>query len=192
MYVHSPTVGVLAVALSLAACGPVTASERPSAVADAQPGGNEDAALCGDRASCVVLRRRPVSNGLRVVDLRIADTAKSEDEQCDRREYWLVREAGPLLLAADCEKQWGADSQGPATTRVKGSTFVLRYVEYQADDRCEIFEAEVDLTTARIRTRSRTDGTVVRDQCKAGRRREDHASVGSGGRSNPLLTLHRP
>lgn len=120
-----------------------------------------------------------------------APDASTDEEHCDRREYWLSRPSGELLVAVDCETQWGADSAGPATIKGDGKKLRVSYTELQSNDNCEIYAATVDVVGPRpVEAQSRVVGTVVKDSCRPGKQ----ATVdppGDGSAAHPLLTLHR-
>lgn len=73
---------------------------------------------------------------------------------------------------------------------VDGRTFSVRYVEYQASDWCEDYEARLDLVDVAIRSQTRWEGQRVGDTCKRSKRREKHPPAGDGSRGNPILRLH--
>lgn len=151
-------------------------------------------ALCHGRSGCVVIRSRPVgvSNSYTVVDLRLAHTADAaaDEDRCDRREYWLVRPEGPVLLAADCEAQWGADDPGPATTSIEGDHLDINYVEFQSSDGCEMVDARIRLLPLRVERQERRQGTTRRDACRASKPVPSPPG-GDGSADHPLLVLHR-
>lgn len=145
--------------------------------------------LCDSRQGCAIIRERstPALGELRVVDLAIARTDAAQG--CKRREYWLTGVNDPVLLAADCEEQWGADEAGPADTQIVGSRLQVRYVEFQADDSCVVVDAEVDLKPVRILKLGRKRGRVAAEKCIAGEVRSE-SPVGDGSLNRPLLMLH--
>jgi len=150
---------------------------------------------CAERPGCTVGARwnvEGVRDGALVrADLSSASNAQSDAESCRRREYWLLRPGGDVLLAADCEAQWGADSQGPAEVRLTGPRLQVRYVEFQADDRCETLEAVIDLVSLRIGRQERSTGVVQSDRCQVTGRLDVHPEPGDGSLKRPLLSLHR-
>ena len=152
--------------------------------------------LCHDRPRCSVADRRPAGSpdagDVVVVRIVAPVDAATDEDRCDRREYWLARPAGDLLLAADCEAQWGAENAGPASLSVAGNLATFRYVEFLADDACEIVEATLRLPQGRISTHTRHFGTVAGNQCRASRKVAPIPAPGSGTPDNPVLVLHRP
>ena len=127
--------------------------------------------------------------------VRIAerDDVAPDEERCVRREYWLARTMGNVLLSVDCEAQWGADSQGPALLELIAERLHIRYVEFQAGDDCEIVEATINLSSVTVERHARQDGTVARDRCQARAAATlPYLPGGDGTASRPLLVLHRP
>jgi hypothetical protein len=162
--------------------------------AEAKPAPAEP--FCQGRARCSIVDRRPAGspNAGQVVVVRLAAPADaaSDEDRCNRREYWLSGPAGVLLLAADCEAQWGADNPGPAELEVTTGLARFHYVEYLANDGCEIVDATVRLPQGRIETQTRHWGTVVRNQCRPGRKTAPIPAPGAGTLGQPVLVLHRP
>jgi hypothetical protein len=157
---------------------------------------HRDRDLCCGRARCEVTNRRPVEGaaGVRLVDLRIAHapSAAEDVERCDRREYWLRRQDRDLLVAFDCEAQWGAGNLGPAETRVEGTRLHVFYREFEASDQCEEYEAVVDLASNAVEKRTRWDGVSARNHCQRQNELSENEPIGDGTIERPLLTLHRP
>jgi hypothetical protein len=151
---------------------------------------------CHDRPRCSIADRRPAGNEdkgqVLVVRLAAPADAATDEDRCDRREYWLSRPAGDLLLAVDCEAQWGADNAGPASLTVSGTLATFHYVEFLSDDACEIVDASVRLPQGRIETHTRRLGTVVDNVCRPSRKGSFIPGPGSGTLHHPLLVLHRP
>jgi len=149
---------------------------------------------CAGRARCSISRHAVEgAPGVSLVTVRIAHApeAKTDEEHCDRREYWLSRSSGDILVAADCEAQWGADNPGPAMVKVDGKKLRVSYTELQSSDGCEVYAAVVDVAGPRlVEAQSRVAGTVVKDACKPGKPAAVDP-VGDGSASHPLLTLHR-
>jgi hypothetical protein len=177
-----------------------TSTSRRQATVDAAP---EDEPmilrmdpLCHDRPRCSIAGRRPASspNAGDVVVVRLAapaDAATDEDH-CDRREYWLSRPTGDLLLAVDCEAQWGAENAGPATVTVSGTLARFHYVEFLANDACEIVDAALRLPQGGVEAHTRHWGTVVGNACRPSRKGAPIPAPGSGTLDHPILVLHRP
>ena len=151
---------------------------------------------CHGRPRCSVAERLPAGNpdAGQVVVIRLsAPTDAADDEnRCDRREYWLSRPEGDLLLAADCESQWGAENAGPATVAVSGTIVTFHYVELLADDVCEIVVAALRLPQGRIEAHARHLGRVVGNTCRPSRKVAPIPAPGSGMLDHPILVLHRP
>ena len=173
-----------------AATMPPSTSAEPSAATPAAAAPD----LCHDRPGCSVARQ-PVAGApgvaLVVVRLAYAPDASTDADRCDRREYWLSRPTGDILVAVDCERQWGADNAGPATITVRGKRLEISYVEMQSGDRCESYSATIEAVGPRlVESQSRVVGSIVKDVCHPGQAAAPVDPVGDGLRS-PLLTLHR-
>jgi hypothetical protein len=127
-----------------------------------------------------------------LLEAEIAPTpdAESDDERCRRREYWLERASGNVLLAADCTAQWGAGSQGPAQVTLTGARLEVRYIEFQAGDRCETLSAVINLISAHIERQERQAGWVARGRCNSKEPVPDVPPLGDGSLGHPLLVLH--
>ena len=151
-------------------------------------------ALCAERLRCTVGAPQPIEGLenalLRGTEIAPPPDAGSDEEHCRRREYWLERPTGNVLLVADCEAQWGADSQGPAQVTLAGARLEVRYVEFQAGDRCETLNAVINLVSAQIERQERTTGLVSRDQCNSKQSMPDFPPPGDGSVAHPLLVLH--
>lgn len=129
-----------------------------------------------------------------LLEVRIAHApdASADEDRCDLREYWAVRPSGNVLLATDCEVQWGADNAGPATVTVRGTEVDVLYVEMQSSDRCERYAATISLEPGKpTATESRTIGTVEHNVCRVAREAAPIVPLGDGSPGHPLLTLHR-
>lgn len=98
-----------------------------------------------------------------------------------------------MLVATDCEVQWGADNPGPATVTLKGTQLDVQYEEFQSSDRCETYVAKVSLTGPKltVTAHSRTVGTVEKGECHLENQSATVDPLGDGSRDHPLLTLHR-
>ncbi len=132
--------------------------------------------------------------GVELVTVRLAHApgASTDEEHCDRREYWLSRPTGDLLVAVDCQVQWGADNAGPATIKVAGKKLHISYTELQSSDNCESYSAIVDVVGPKlVEAQSRVAGTVVKDACRVGKQQAPVVPVGDGTAAHPLLGLHR-
>ena len=154
-------------------------------------------ALCRARSRCDVVRRRPIAgpSNVELVDVRLAHApgANEDEEHCDRREYWLLQRSGEVLLATDCETQWGADNPGPAEVHLLGTRLIVKYVEFKSSEGCEIYEASMNLSPAiKIEKQVRWEGTARKDRCEPKEQQEiSPAGRGDGSSGNPLLVLHR-
>lgn len=209
MRCHAAGVITLAVVVSLPACRKLSAP-APSVSSASTSGRWEKVGeapkrelriaptdpLCHGRPRCFVADRRPAGSpdAGHVVVVRLAapaDAAEDED-RCDRREYWLSRPAGDLLLAVDCEAQWGAENAGPASITVSGTLATFHYVEFLANDACEIVDAVLRLPQGRIDAHTRQLGTVVGNACRPSRKGAPIPAPGSGMLDHPILLLHRP
>lgn len=61
---------------------------------------------------------------------------------------WLLQNSGEVLLATDCETQWGADNPRPAEIHLQGTRPIIKYVEFKSSDGCEMYEASLKLSPA--------------------------------------------
>ena len=150
--------------------------------------------LCRGRSRCVITGRAPLAgvSGATLVTVRIAHASPDDEDRCDRREYWLSRPGGDVLIARDCEVQWGADSPGPLTLVVRDDLLDVRYVEYQSSDRCEVFRATVSLSGPKLAVvQNREEGSVKNDACRLGTHPGLVDPPGDGSAAHPLLTPHR-
>jgi hypothetical protein len=151
--------------------------------------------LCRARARCSISRQFIAdAPGVALVAVRLAHApdAGTDEEHCDRREYWLSRPTGDLLVAVDCQVQWGADNAGPATVKVKGTRLEVSYTELQSSDACENYSATVSVVGPKlVEAQSRVVGTVVKNVCQPSRATAPLAPVGDGSPAHPLLTLNR-
>jgi hypothetical protein len=156
-----------------------------------------EAELCAGRPRCQLSSRQAVTGmqGSELLTVRLGEPedAESDEEHCSRREYWLVRAAGNLLLSADCEVQWGADNPGPAQVELAEGRLIAHYIEYRASDNCEVVDATINLSSVSVERHDRQDGVVVRDQCQPRAASAlPHPPAGDGTAARPLLVLHRP
>lgn len=198
MHFRPPFLVVLALVVTL--CGGCRSEAAPTATLAAAPApkgaapGRPD--LCHVRARCAVTTRQVVT-GLTetsLVEVRIAHApdASADEDRCDRREYWVSRPTGDVLVAVDCETQWGADNAGPAEVKLRGAQLDVRYVEFQSSDRCESYAATVALAGPKLTAvQSRTVGNVKKNACNLGKGLAPVDPLGDGSAAHPLLTLHR-
>jgi len=152
--------------------------------------------LCAGRVRCATIKRQPVTGVAEtsLVELRIshAEDASADEERCDQREYWISRPSGDVLVAVDCETQWGADNPGPAEVKLEGPQLDVRYVEYQSSDQCESYAATVSLAGPTLTVvQSRTAGNVKKNVCHTERELAPISPLGDGSAAHPLLTLRR-
>lgn len=152
--------------------------------------------LCHGRLRCSVSDRSPggrtEAGDVVVVRLAAPADAATDEDRCDRREYWLSRPTRDLLLAVDCETQWGADNPGPASLTVSGTLAVFHYVEFLSGDACELVDASVRLPHGRIDAHTRYFGSVDGNTCRPSRKRAPVPASGLGTLDHPILVLHRP
>jgi hypothetical protein len=152
--------------------------------------------LCRGRPRCSVADRLSASSSdagsIVILRLGAPPDATEDEDHCDRREYWLSRPSGDVLLAVDCDAQWGADNTGPASLSLRGSLATFRYVEFLANDGCEIVEATLRLPQARIETHTRHWGEFAGNQCRSSREVAPVPEPGAGTANDPVLVLHRP
>jgi hypothetical protein len=190
--------GLLGLLGLLGCVAEVTSNARAVDVEERRgPGdGDVEAALCAGRPRCQLVQRQEIVSlpGSALVTTRIAEPAdaESDEDHCARSEYWLARATGNLLLSADCEAQWGADNPGPAQVSLVEGRLNVRYVEFQANDNCELVEGSINLSSATVERHDRQDGVVVHDQCEPrGPSTLPKPANGDGSASRPLLVLHR-
>lgn len=208
MHVHSVCLIAVAGVASSSACRkpfpspahmPSTSTSRQQATTDEGSKGDSRIApidpLCHGRPRCTIAERRPAgaadTGDVVVVRLAASADATTDEGRCDRREYWLSRPTGDLLLAVDCESQWGADNAGPAFVTVAGTLARFHYVEFMSSDVCEVVDASVRLPQGRIEAQTRHFGTVASDACRPTRKAPIPAP-GLGTLDHPILFLHRP
>jgi len=183
---------------AVSAPGPLpTAPSRADTPAATSPAPALEGVLCAGRARCALAARQVIDSLPRaeLLTLRLADPAgtPSDEERCNRREYWHARPGRNVLLTADCETQWGADSQGPAELQLVTTRLTIRYVEFQANDHCELVHAAIDLASVTIERHARQTGTVVADRCQPLADSNVPAPpTGDGTSARPLVVLHRP
>jgi hypothetical protein len=195
MHVH-PARLITAFALLLACkTRPASSPPAPAAPAPSLQGPLARADLCAGRPRCSAARQSvAAAAGVDLVTVRLAHTpdASTDEEHCDRREYWLSRASGDLMIAADCAAQWGADNPGPATIEVAGSQLHVSYTEMQSSDGCEVHTATIGVAGPRlIEAQNRVAGTVVKNVCRPGNQQAPMLPAGDGTAGHPLLTLHR-
>jgi len=209
--VHFHTIGVitLAFAVSLPACRRASAPTQAVSSTSISLGlGTVDVApkreltvaptdpLCHGRPLCSVTDRllagSPDAGYVAIVWLAALVDAAVDEDRCDRREYWLTRPAGDLLLAVDCKEQWGAENAAPAKVTLSGTLAKFHYVEFLANDSCEIVDAALRLPQGRIEAHTRHWGTVVGSSCRPSRKGAPIPALGSGTLDHPILVLHRP
>ena len=188
MHVHQDRL-IVALALVLGCRSQSATAPTPAPAAQAPTD------LCRARTRCSVSRQSiPEAPGVDLVTVRLAHApdASTDEEHCDRREYWLSRPTGDLLVAVDCEEQWGADNAGPATVKVKGKRLNVSYTELQSSDQCETYSAAVDVVGPKlVESQSRVGGAMVKNVCHPGKESAPISPVGDGSAAHPLLTLHR-
>jgi hypothetical protein len=179
----------------LAGCSTST-SAPPSTTAGGRPEATSAYRdnLCTNRSNCAVERVQSVDGVPEARFVRVVITPQSigdDDDDCERREYWLVNGPRNTLLATDCVNQLGADSQGPAEVTLTGSHLSVRYVEFQEEDRCELVDATIDLVAVMIERQERREGSVARDTCVPEGPHSITPPTGDGSPAKPLLVLHR-
>jgi hypothetical protein len=148
--------------------------------------------LCRYRPRCTLTPIGSVGTGSQLLraELLPAPAPSSDEERCQRREVWLARAAGSVLLLADCAEQWGADSQGPAQLVLQASRLFVQYEEFQSNDACERLEASIDLGTLALE-QQRWRGVVASERCRAEQALSEVPLAGDGSAEQPLLVLHR-
>jgi hypothetical protein len=189
---------VLALAL---ACGGKSSTATPAVPVITESGAQSaprateaDYDVCEDRQYCIVGGQQGIDGapGSTLLTAVISPpAAPTSDEQCERREYWLVSTTQKTLLLADCKLQYGADSQGPADVHLSGRRLAVRYTEFQENDRCELVDATIDLVSVELERHERQVGSVAQDRCVPDGPQEPVPPVGNGSVGQPLLVLHR-
>jgi hypothetical protein len=176
---------------------PPMAEPGPGTSESVFPSTGSDEVLCGGRPRCALAARQAINGqpGVELWTLRLTDgdDTPADGERCNRREYWLVRPRENVLLSADCDAQWGADSQGPAELQLAAGRLMIRYIEFQANDNCEVVDAVINLSSVTIERNDRQEGTVIQDRCQG--RTPSSAPLpppGDGTPNRPLLVLHQP
>jgi len=190
MQIHQVLLTVLGLAVSVGC----TKASTPVAAGHVTPAASYTS-LCRARPRCEVTRQRPVGGSAVagvVVDIRIGHRPDAKDDvaQCDRREYWFVNGTRQVLLAADCEEQWGVDNPGPADTTMHGRLFRVAYLEHLSNDDCEVLSAEIDLTSARVIRKDRAIGNESGKDCVSKQPFPSPAD-GDGSADRPVLVIHR-
>jgi hypothetical protein len=187
-----------AIAVSLVCCRGTRSSPPPStelAQMEPAPISGKSSEPCQGRPRCVPKNRQSLEAlpGAELVQLSLthAPDAKTDEEQCDRREYWLMRATGNTLLATDCAAQYGPNTQGPAEVKAAGIRLAVRYVEFQESDRCELVEATINLSNLQIEREDRAVGSVSHDTCSPDGPQPLVTPAGDGSPDRPLLVLHR-
>jgi len=128
---------------------------------------------------------------VQVVDILLRVPGDAGPDVCNPREYWRLKAAEPpRLLAVDCDEQRSAEESAAATTSIVRSVFVVDYVEFQASDRCERYQARLDLSTLEVLTETRGEGTTDARGCHAKKRMNRLAHKGDGTGGKPILRLH--
>lgn len=171
----------------LAAAADVAPSERkPDAVALRD--------LCGGYEPCrqVVLMRHQGVALVRVLFLHPAVFVEEDEDYCDRREYWHIRENQRTLLARDCAEQSGADSQGPIAPLFERGRLELTYLEWLSSDGCDKSVATIDWQTGKVVAIKRWTGvSIQRRECRRLKPVKRALKLGTGTHGDPVVTFHR-
>lgn len=146
--------------------------------------------LCAGRTRCEVQRTRAAGDDLTVVDLIFRLPVDAGDDECAPREYWRVGNGQPRLLAVDCEEQRSAEEAAAAKTDVVHGRFVVDYVEFQASDHCERYQASLQIRTLAIVSQTRREGPTDARGCHAATAMKKLATPGDGSPGRPILRLH--
>jgi hypothetical protein len=101
-----------------------------------------------------------------------------------------VKGGRQLLLATDCEEQWGAENAGPADTAIVGHTFRVSYLEHLSNDDCEVLLAEVELPSGRVTKKDRAIGNASGTTCVS-MQPFPGPPAGNGTADHPVLVVHR-
>jgi hypothetical protein len=125
------------------------------------------------------------------VDVLLRLQADAGADECNPREYWRLKDDEPArLLAVDCDEQRSAEEAAAATTTVLRGLFVVDYVEFQASDRCERYQARLDLTSLAVVSEVRREGLTDGRGCHLEKRIPMLARKGDGASGRPILRLH--
>jgi hypothetical protein len=128
---------------------------------------------------------------VRIVDLILHQRPGAGADECNAREYWRLKNGeAPRLLAIDCIEQRSAEEAAAATTEIAKGDFLVNYVEYQASDQCERYQARISLATLAVRSEARWEGTSDARGCRAKKRLKKLAPKGDGDSGEPILRLH--
>ena len=126
----------------------------PKAATSAAAG--EAPSLCQGRPRCEIRSSRVSKSGVEVVEVLLRVPAGAGADECNPREHWrLTTGAVPKLLAVDCDHQRSAEEAAAAQTEIDKDSFVVDYIEHQASDRCERYQARLDLATLVVTSEAR-------------------------------------
>jgi hypothetical protein len=165
------------------------ATGAQKAPASAAPG--EATSLCQARPRCEIRSSRTSKSGVTVVEVLLRVPADAGDDECNRREHWgLTAGAVPRLLAVDCDQQRSAEEAAAAQTKIDKDSFVVDYIELQASDRCERYQARLDLVKLVVTSEARWEGTTDARGCHPKKRLTQLAPHGDGSAGKPILRLH--
>jgi len=199
---------LLGAILTGAGCQPASAktdaSSLPSSVAKAPAEGGapapkvpalapagEATSLCQGRPRCEMRSSRTSKSGVEVVEVLLRVPTDAGADECNPREYWRWRAgADPRLLAVDCDQQRSAEEAAAAQTKIEKDSFVVDYIEHQASDRCERYQARLDLVKVVLTSEARWEGTTDARGCHPKKRLTQLAPHGDGSAGKPILRLH--
>jgi hypothetical protein len=137
-----------------------------------------------------VVRSLPAAGGA-ILELVIAKRPDDGDDECNPREFWYrSAKADRKLLAVACDVQRSAEGPGVATTQLADNTFSLTYLEFQASDLCERYEASVRLVPLEVVEQKRWEGGSDSRGCTIQRPLTELAPLGNGEPGHPILRLH--
>lgn len=153
--------------------------------------------LCRGNELCWQVVRN-VYRGIMLLEVKFIHEQRfvgETDDFCDRREYWQIDAGGSRrLLTADCEEQWGPDSQGPvAFVFDSADRLRLSYLEWQTDDRCEKVIASLDWDTGKIVAVRRWIGraTDSHSRCVNLKVSKSLIQSGAGKLGSPVISFHK-
>jgi hypothetical protein len=172
-------------------------AKAPAATGTAAPptptlaGPGEAASPCQGRPRCEMHPSRTSKSGIGVVEVLLRMPADAGADECNPREHWrLTAGALPRLLAVDCDHQRSPEEAAAAQTEIDKDSFVVDYIELQASDRCERYQARLDLVKLVVTSEARWEGTTDARGCHPKKRLTQLAPHGDGSSGKPILRLH--
>jgi hypothetical protein len=139
----------------------------------------------------VLTREVPQCVGMEIV-VTMASTPPTEDDECQRRAYWLRRagETQTVLLTEDCEVQIGAGTLGTVTTEIRNCDVLLSYVEHFEDRGCLVRNIGIHLDTLQLFGQTQATGLKKKGKCETGKPRPIRLPHGKGVAGAPVVELN--